>query len=72
MFNNFTEPTQAIVAFIGAMFGNNYYTYNRDYFEGNVDTAIQMYMQHPDAGNIKCMYDTSKKPSSWCKFAECK
>jgi len=60
VFKNFTEPKQAIVAFIGAMFGKNYYTYNRDYFEGNIDTAIQMYMQHPDEVNVKCIYDTSK------------
>ena len=60
VFKYFMEPKQAIVAFIGAMFGKNYYTYNKDYFEGNIDTAIQMYMQHPDDINVKCIYDTSK------------
>ena len=35
------------------MFGKNYYTYNRDYVEGNLDTAIQMYMQHPEEVTVK-------------------
>ena len=34
------EPKQAIVAFIGAMFGKNYYTYNRDYLR---ETWIQQF-----------------------------
>lgn len=42
------------------MFGKTYYTYNRDYFEGNLDTATQMYMQNPDDVNVKCIYDTIK------------
>ena len=59
VFKYFTEPKQEIVAFIGAMFGKNYYTYNRDYFEGNLDTAIQMHMQHPEEVTVKPIYDTS-------------
>ena len=42
------------------MFCKNYYTYNRDYFEGNLDTAIQMHMQHPEEVTVKPIYDTSK------------
>ena len=60
VFKYFTEPKQAIVAFIGAMFGKNYYTYNRDYFEGNLDTTIQMHMQQPEEVTVKPIYDTSK------------
>ena len=37
-----------------------YYTYNRDYFEGNLDTAIQMHMQHPEEVTVKPIYDTIK------------
>ena len=41
------------------MFGNNYYTYNIEYVGGNLDTSIQMYMQHPEEVTEKPSYDTS-------------
>ncbi len=59
IFEKFYEPKQAIVGFIGAMFGRSYTTYNRDYFESNLDTVLQHYINDPDHTNIRGIYNTN-------------
>ncbi len=38
------------------MFGRNYTTYNRDYFDSNLDTVLQHFINNPDETNIRCIY----------------
>jgi len=57
VFEHFMDPKQAIVAFIGAMFGRCCRTFNRDDFESNLDTVVNMFMKNPDDVNVKCVYD---------------
>jgi len=60
VFEHFREPKKAIVAFIGAMFGRSCYTYSRDYFDSNIDTAIQAFITNPDDISIRGIYDSDK------------
>ena len=42
------------------MFGRSCYTYSRDYFDNNIDTALQAFITNPDDISIRGIYDSDK------------
>lgn len=66
VFEHFREPKKAIVAFIGAMFGRNRYTISKDYFDSNLDTAMQAFIQNPENVSVRGIYDSNKIIPSVC------
>lgn len=45
VFENFRDPKQALVAWIGAVVGRCCRTFNRGYFESNLERVVEMFMK---------------------------